>query len=57
MDVRVGSYDLDSTHQIPGDWMAGLEGGTRMSLPLVDDEQAIRVITSYSIHYTKLYEF
>jgi len=42
-DVRVGSYDLDSTHQVRG----GIGGGQRYSstaLPLSDDELPIRAV-------------
>ena len=42
-DVRVGSYELDSTHQVRG----GMGGGQRYSsatLPLTDDELPIRAV-------------
>ncbi len=42
-DVRVGSYELDSTHQVRG----GISGGQRFSsatLPLADDELPIRAV-------------
>ena len=42
-DVRVGTYELDSTHQVRG----GMGGGQRFSsatLPLTDDELPIRAV-------------
>jgi predicted Zn-dependent protease len=43
VEVRVGDYALDNTHPIRGDFNASLPRISRISLPLADDEQAIRL--------------
>lgn len=44
VEVRVGDYDLDNTRQIRGDMMAALPRFSHISMPLTDDEKAIRAI-------------
>jgi predicted Zn-dependent protease len=43
VEVRVGDYALDNTHPIRGDFNAALPRISRISLPLTDDEAAIRL--------------
>ncbi|MDH3283706.1 MAG: metallopeptidase TldD-related protein [Acidobacteriota bacterium] len=50
IDLRVGGYDLDSSHEIRGgfDPMAYFDRFTRTQLPLADDESAIRAKIWYA---------
>ena len=41
IDVRVGDYDLDNTHQLRGGGPAFAGGGDAISLPLTDESDAI----------------
>ena len=43
VEVRVGDYALDNTHPIRGDFNASLPRISRISLPLTDDDKAIRL--------------
>jgi predicted Zn-dependent protease len=43
VEVRVGDYDLDNTHPIRGEAGGGAPRTGRISLPLTDDEQPIRL--------------
>jgi len=43
IEVRVGDYALDNTHPVRGDFNASLPRISRVSLPLTDDEKAIRL--------------
>lgn len=47
IDVRVGDYELDNTHQIRGRGSFGARGPGNVLIPLTDDEQAIRHILWY----------
>ena len=38
VDVRVGSYDLDNTHEIRGEGFGGFAGFSRTPLPLTDEK-------------------
>ncbi len=38
VDVRVGSYDLDNTHEIRGEGFGGFAGFSRTPLPLADEK-------------------
>ena len=43
IEVRVGDYAFDNTHPIRADFNASLPRISRISLPLTDDEKAIRL--------------
>ena len=48
IDLRVGSYDLDNTHPIRGDFpFFGFGRSQRVSLPIEDDAMALRSVIWY----------
>ena len=60
MEVRelLSEYDFpgDDTPVIRGSALKALEGDAEWEKKVVELAEALDVITSYSIHYTKLYE-
>ncbi|HET7152204.1 MAG TPA: TldD/PmbA family protein [Candidatus Kapabacteria bacterium] len=44
VDVRVGNYDLDNTHEIRGDFDGGNMFGARAEIPLDADSAAVKMV-------------